>query len=69
MDKTILGAGIALVGLGGGMLTVGEIDNALHQAFATGGYLWLILGSITVGLGIKANRGKKEKNTVRKVAI
>lgn len=69
MDKTILGAGVALVGLGVGLLGFGDTDYGLHQAFTTGGYLWLILGSITVGLGLKVKREKREKNPIRKVAI
>ena len=69
MDKTILGAGSALVALGIGFLVAGEIDYNLHQAFSTGGYLWLILGSVTVGLGLKVNREKNDAKTIRAGAI
>ena len=61
MDKTILFAGIALLGLGGGFLTAQYSDVSLHSAFTTGGYLWLAMGGITIGLGIKVKKEKQKK--------
>ena len=59
MDKTILGAGMAVVGLGIAFLIVKMIDPSLHQAFITGGYMWLIVGTATTIFALKINRGKK----------
>ena len=59
MDKTILGAGCALTALGAGLLLAGEADYNLHQAFSTGGYLWLAIGVVACGLGLKVKREKK----------
>lgn len=61
MDKTILFAGIALLGLGGGFLAAQTFDQSLHSAFLTGGYLWLGLGGITIGLGLKAKKEKQKQ--------
>ena len=61
MDKTILFAGIALVGLGSGFLVAQNFDASLHSAFATGGYLWLIMGGITIGLGLKVKKEKQKQ--------
>ena len=68
MDKTILGAGCALTALGAGLLFAGETDYNLHQAFSTGGYLWLAIGAVTCGLGLKVKREKKV-TTIRNGAI
>jgi len=59
MDKTILFAGLALSALGGFFLIVRAIDSSLSDAFIVGGYLWLVLGGLTIGL---AARVKREKN-------
>ena len=67
MDKTILGAGCALTALGLGLLVASETDYNLHQAFSTGGYLWLAIGTVTCGLGLKVKREKKV--TIRNGAI
>ena len=69
MDKTILAAGGALVGLGAGFLIVGEIDYNLHQAYSTGGYLWLVVGAATAGLGLNVKREKKERKLIKTGAI
>ena len=58
MDKTILGAGIALFALGIGFLVAKMIEPSLHQAFTTGGYLWLVVGA---GTTLFAIRTKKEE--------
>ena len=69
MDKTILTAGGALVGLGVGFLIAGELDYNLHQAYSTGGYLWLVIGSATIGLGLKVKKEKKERKQLKTGAI
>ena len=61
MDKTILFAGIALLSLGAGFLTAQSFDASLHSAFTTGGYLWLAMGGITIGLGLKAKKDKEKQ--------
>ena len=69
MDKTIIVAGAALVGLGVGFLIASEIDYNLHDAYSTGGYLWLVVGCATAGLGLKVKREKNEKKHLRTGAI
>jgi len=69
MDKTILASGMALVGLGAGFLIAGQVDYNLHEAYSTGGYLWLVVGSATTGLGLKVKREKKEKKQLKTGAI
>ena len=61
MDKTILFAGLALIGLGGGFLVAQSFDASLHSAFTTGGYLWLAMGGITLGLGLKVKKEKQKQ--------
>lgn len=56
MDKTILSAGLALVALGLGFLMVPYFDASLSIAYTSGGYLWLILGGITVGFALRVKR-------------
>ena len=65
MDKTILVAGGALAGLGIGFLIAGEVDYNLHQAYSTGGYLWLVIGTATIGLGLKVKKEKKERRQLK----
>ena len=59
MDKTIFAVGLALIGLGLGFLILKSMDPSLHQAFTTGGYLWLVVGSGTSLLGLKVKKEKK----------
>lgn len=61
LDRIILGAGIAMAVLGLGFLIANEIISGLHGAYITGGYLWLIMGTITVGIGIKVTREKQKQ--------
>ena len=61
MDKTILFAGIALLGLGGGFLAAQNFDPSLHPSFITGGYLWLVMGGITLGLALKVKKEKQKQ--------
>ena len=69
MDKTILGAGIALVALGIGFLVVKAIDPSLHQAFTTGGYLWMIVGGATTLFALKTKSEKQVVSNLRLGAI
>jgi len=61
MDKMIFSVGIALIGLGLGFLILGSVDYSLSSAFTTGGYLWLVVGGATLGLGMKVNRSRKQQ--------
>lgn len=65
MDKTIVAAGGSLVGMGIGLLIAGEADYNLHQAYSTGGYLWLVIGMATIGLGVKVKKEKKERKQLK----
>jgi len=65
MDKTIVAAGGSLVGMGIGFLIAGEVDYNLHQAYSTGGYLWLVIGMATIGLGVKVKKEKKERKQLK----
>lgn len=65
MDKMILSAGIVLIALGIGFLVVGSMDYTLSSAYITGGYLWLVIGAVTTGIGIKVNRSKKQLDALR----
>lgn len=65
MDKTIVAAGGSLVGMGIGFLIAREVDYNLHQAYSTGGYLWLVIGMATIGLGVKVKKEKKERKQLK----
>ena len=65
MDKTIVAAGGSLVGMGIGFLIAGEVDYNLHQAYSTGGYLWLVIGTATIGLGVRVKKEKKERKQLK----
>lgn len=58
MDKTITGAGLGLVALGVGFVAAKAIDPTLHEAFLTGGYLWLLVGAATSFFGLRTKKGK-----------
>ena len=62
MDKTITAVGTVLVSLGIGFWTAFQVMPELHSAYLTGGYIWMVLGAITVALGIK----KQEKLGIKK---
>ena len=51
--------------MGIGFLIAGEVDYNLHQAYSTGGYLWLVIGSATIGLGLRAKKEKKERKQLK----
>lgn len=61
MDKMIFSAGIALVCLGVGFLAAPLLDASLSNAFTSGGYLWIILGGITAGFGVRVKRANQTK--------
>jgi hypothetical protein len=61
MDKLIFSVGIVLIALGVGFLAVASTDYNLSSAYTTGGYLWLVIGAVTTGLGIKVNRSKQQQ--------
>ena len=61
MDKTILSAGAVLVALGVGFLIVGSTDYNLSSAYTTGGFLWLVIGGATLGLGLKVRHSKEKQ--------
>lgn len=61
MDKMILSAGLALIALGVGFLAVGAMDYNLSGAYITGGYLWLVIGAVTVWLSLKVRRSKQQQ--------
>jgi len=65
MDKTIVSAGGSLIAMGIGFLIAGEVDYNLHQAYSTGGYLWLVIGMATIGLGVKVKKEKKERKQLK----
>lgn len=57
MDKMIVAMGAALIALGLGFWTTYEMIAGLHEAYQTGGALWLVVGAITIAMGLK----KKER--------
>ncbi|MFB5645789.1 MAG: hypothetical protein ACE5R3_04225 [Nitrosopumilaceae archaeon] len=61
MDKTIIGAGIAMLTLGVGFLIAAETIPTLHSAYITGGYLWTIIGGITSIIGYRVHREKQKQ--------
>ncbi|MDH3276996.1 MAG: hypothetical protein OEM21_02740 [Nitrosopumilus sp.] len=61
MDKLILIVGAMLVGLGIGFLIAGSIDYTLSSAYTAGGYLWLVVGAVTIGIGIKVRQSNQQE--------
>ncbi|MGH1568147.1 MAG: hypothetical protein ACRBBZ_02960 [Nitrosopumilus sp.] len=61
MDKMILSAGIAIVSLGVGFLIAPVIEKDLPSAYTSGGYLWLIFGSVVVLLAMMAKQQKEKQ--------
>ena len=61
MDKLILSAGLILIGLGVGFLAVSATNYDLSSAYTTGGYLWLVIGGVTAGIGLKVSREKNKQ--------
>ncbi|HUT06512.1 MAG TPA: hypothetical protein VMW74_07490 [Nitrosopumilaceae archaeon] len=60
MNKLILSVGLVLIALGVGFLAVASTDYNLSSAYTTGGYLWLVIGAVTSGLGFKVKRSKHQ---------
>ena len=61
MDKLILSVGLVLIALGVGFLAVASTDYTLSSAYTTGGYLWLVIGAATAGLGFKTKRSRQQQ--------
>ena len=61
MDKLILSVGLVLIALGVGFLAVASTDYNLSSAYTTGGYLWLVVGAVTAGLGFKVKRSEQQQ--------
>lgn len=61
MDKLILSVGLVLIALGVGFLAVASTDYNLSSAYTTGGYLWLVIGAATAGLGFKTKPSKQQQ--------
>ena len=47
---------LVLIALGTGFLAAPYVDSGLSGAFTSGSYLWISLGSIASGFGIRVNR-------------
>jgi uncharacterized membrane protein HdeD (DUF308 family) len=61
MDKMILSAGLALVSLGVGFLIAPVIERDLSNAYTSGGYLWLVLGSIVIVFALRVKQQKMQQ--------
>ena len=61
LDKMIFSVGITLVCLGLSFLMVPYLGSSLHNAFPSGGYLWLVVGGLTAGFGLKVKHQKKRQ--------
>lgn len=53
MDKMIVSMGTALIALGAGFWIAFQLVAGLHSAYITGGVMWMALGIITIGVGLK----------------
>ena len=61
MDKLIIIVGIIIVALGVSFVAAGAIYPSIHEAYGVGGILWLVVGAITTGLGLKKRNEKIRK--------
>jgi len=52
MEKFVFIMGSLLTALGIGFLTAHMLYPQLNSAFTSGGYLWVIIGGATMGLGL-----------------
>ena len=52
MEKFVFIMGSLLTALGIGFLSAHMIFPGLNGAFVSGGYLWVIIGAATMGLGL-----------------
>ena len=64
-----MAAGGAIVALGAGFGIAGEMDYTLHSAYVMGGVFWSVIGAVTIGLGLKVKRGRKQEKPVRVGAV
>ncbi|MDX1596068.1 MAG: hypothetical protein R3327_03930 [Nitrosopumilaceae archaeon] len=70
MDKMIVMMGIALIALGAGFWIAFQLIAGLHSAYITGGVMWMALGIITIGVGLKkTERLNDSKMTLSKNAL
>ncbi len=53
MDKMIVSMGVTLIALGVGFWVAFQLILGLHSAYITGGVMWMALGIITIGVGLK----------------
>ncbi|HIH46135.1 MAG TPA: hypothetical protein HA292_03510 [Candidatus Nitrosotenuis sp.] len=51
MDRILVGAGLALVGLGVGFLATSTFIFEIREPFILGGLLWTVVGGVTAVLG------------------
>jgi len=56
MEKFVFIMGSLLTALGVGFLSAHMIFPGLNGAFVSGGYLWVIIGSATMALGLHYKR-------------
>ena len=61
MEKMFVIIGMALVSLGIGFLVVKELEPTLHFAFDLGGWMWTLIGAVTILVGLKIKREKTVK--------
>lgn len=61
MDKILIGAGMALVGLGVGFLTAAPLMLEIREPLILGGLLWSVLGGVTaiIGRSVSAKKMKQ----------
>lgn len=70
MDKMIVMMGTALIALGAGFWVAFQLIAGLHSAYITGGIMWMALGIITIGVGLKkTERLNDSKMTLSKNAL
>ncbi|NDB63792.1 MAG: hypothetical protein EB170_08005 [Nitrosopumilaceae archaeon] len=51
LDKILIGAGMALVGLGVGFLAAAPLMLEIRESLILGGLLWSVLGGVTAIIG------------------
>lgn len=61
MDKILIGAGMALVGLGVGFLLVSPLMFEIREPLILGGLLWSVLGGVTAIIGRSVNAKKMKQ--------
>lgn len=61
MDRFLIIVGMALLGLGVGLLVVAPSMLAMRDPFVLGGSLWSAIGGITMLVGRSVNRKKNQR--------